>query len=134
MRSARVIIESRRTAAAATQAAALEEAGLHPIVCTGPTADGGACPLVVDEPCPVLDEADVILYDLDLDREDDLAVLRSLVAERPDLPVVTERGRGEVRRHADDLRHVTVVPPISPARTAAAVVAALAAAAGDDPG
>jgi hypothetical protein len=120
-----VVIESRHWPAAAAQAAALEDAGMRPVLCTGPTADGGACPLLVDEHCPVLDEADAVVYDLDLDREGDLEVLRALLRDHGGLPVVTERSRGEQRRHAAALRQCTVVRPISPGHTATAVVAAL---------
>ena len=125
MRPPRVVIETRRWAAAEALSAALRAAGTRPIVCTGPTSDGGACPLLVDEPCPVLADADAVVFDLDLDRDDDRAVLRTLVQDPAAPPVVTERSRDEARRHADVLERCTVVPPYSPARTAQAVVTAL---------
>lgn len=132
MPARRVLIESRRTAAAEAQAVALERLGLRALVCTGPTPDGGACPLLVDEPCPVLDEADAIVYDLDLRCEDDRAVLWSLVTDPAGLPVITERSRSEVQQHPDELSHCTVVVPFSPDHTARAVQQVLDEAVRDD--
>ena len=125
MRPPRVVIETRRWAAAEALSAALRAAGLDPIVCTGPTRDGGACPLLVEEDCPVLADADVVVYDLDLDRADDRAVLRALLRDHAGVPVVTERSHDEARRHEDVLEHCAVVVPYSPGRTAEAVVEAL---------
>lgn len=132
MPARRVLIESRRTAAAEAQAAALERRGLRALVCTGPTPDGGACPVLADEPCPVLDEADAVVYDLDLGCENDRTVLWSLVTGPVGLPVITERSRGEVQQHPDELRHCTVVVPFSPDHTAQAVQQVLDEAACED--
>lgn len=132
MRPPRVVIASRRWAAAEAQSAALHDAGLDPLVCTGPTPDGGACPLLAGEACPVLVDADAVVYDLDLDGEGDRAILQALLREHAGLPVITERTRDEVRRHADVLEHCSVVMPYSPAVTADAVLAALQPG-GDEP-
>lgn len=132
MRAPRIIIESRRWSAAEAQAEALQAAGMDPIVCTGPTDHGGACPLLVGETCPVVADADAVVYDLDLDRDDDRAVLRSLVHDHAGLPVITERSHAESHRHADDLQHCSVVLPYSPGHTAEAVLAALGGRPEDD--
>lgn len=125
MHRPRVIVESRDFPRAEAQAAALLSAGMDPVVCTGPTADGGGCPLLTDEPCPVVIGADAVVFDLDLERAEDRDVLRSLVVERPGLPIITEQDVGQARRHADVLGGCTVVLPFSARRTAEAVVAAL---------
>lgn len=121
----RVIIESRRAAAANALADTLTEAGLDPLVCSGPDGSAG-CPIFDGAPCALVDGADAVVYDLDLDLAGDLLVLRSLVVDHDGLPVITERSTGEARAHDDVLRHCTVVVPISVRHTASAVINALA--------
>lgn len=125
MHRPRVILESRDFPRAAALAAALVDAGMDPVVCTGPTADGGGCPLLTDEPCPVVIGADAVVFDLDLDRAEDRDVLRSLVVERAGLPIITEQDVDQARRHPEVLGGCTVVLPFSAQHTAEAVVAAL---------
>lgn len=120
----RVIIESRHESAAQASAEALIEAGLDPLVCGGPGA-GHGCPVFDGAPCALIERADAVVYDLDLDRPDDRLVLRSLVTEHEGLPIASERTTEEVRRHGEALRPVTVVVPFSPRHTAEAMVGAL---------
>lgn len=121
----RVIIESRRTAAANALADVLVEAGLDPQICSGPNGSAG-CPIFDGAPCALVEGADAVVYDLDLDRVDDRLVLRYLVIDHDGLPIITERSTQESRAHCDVLRQCTVVVPISVEHTAATVINALA--------
>lgn len=124
----RVIIESRDETGARALADALAVAGMDPLVCSGPDDRDGGCPIFDGAPCALIEGADAVVYDLDLDRADDRLVLKSLVIDHEGLPVVTERSTAEARRHAGSLKHCTVVVPFSPRHTAKAVVGALTAA------
>lgn len=127
MTGPRVIIESRHTAAADALASALVEAGLDPLVCSGPGGSAG-CPILDGAPCALLDGAAAVVFDLDLGRADHRLVLQSLVTEHEGLPIITERSSEEVRRHGGDLKECTVVVPFSPRHTAEAVAGAVIAA------
>lgn len=134
MHRPRVVIESRREAAAQAQAAALAEAGLDPVICSGPEGHGEGCPLLEGRPCDLVERADAVVYDLDLEVLEDRQVLRALGARHPSLPIVTERSTAEARRFSPDLGHCTVVVPFSATHTTDAVVAALADVRGTAPG
>lgn len=121
----RVVIESRRPAAAAALAGALTESGIDPVVCAGPDESGHGCPLLADEPCALIEGADAVVYDLDLEQPADREVLRSLVVEHGGLPIVTERSTEEARQYRSSLQQCAVVVPYSTQYTAAAVVRAL---------
>lgn len=120
----RVIIESRRVAAADALASTLTEAGFDPLICSGPDGSAG-CPIFDGAPCALIEGADAVVYDLDLDRAGDRLVLRYLVVDHDGLPIITERSTSEVRAHRDRLRNCTVVVPISVRHTASSVINAL---------
>lgn len=126
MHRPRVVIESRRADAAQAQAEVLAQAGLDPVICAGPAEHGAGCPLLEGQPCDLVEDADAVLYDLDLEVLEDRQVLRALGARHPSLPIVTERTTAEVRRFDRDLGRCTVVVPFSSEHTRDAVVAALA--------
>jgi hypothetical protein len=60
--------------------------------CSGPGPDLAACPLLHDQPCPVLTGADAVLHGL----EPRLGVATAIRRHRPELPVVAFQ-----RRRAD---------------------------------
>ena len=130
MARAQVVIESRRPDAAAALASALFRAGMDPLLCKGPLRTEGGCPLLDGARCALLDRADAVVYDLELDRAVDRVVLKSLVVEHRGMPVITERSTEERRRHGEHLTGCTVVVPFSPEHTAEAVVGALVDASG----
>lgn len=119
----KVVIESPRSDAASAQADALAAVGVDAVVCEGP--EDHPCPLLVGEPCDLVESADAVLFDLDLDRLDDRQVLRALRARYPDLPVVAEVPTATWRRRQHDLAHLTVVVPFSVGHTRDAVLAAI---------
>ena len=92
--------------------------GFEVAACGGPHTLGEAgCPLVTRGSCPLVDAADVVYFDLDLDDDAEVAVfdaLRSVVV--PEKPVVVEVPQAVAHRHADRLTGTTVIPPIDPQR------------------
>lgn len=122
----RVVIENGDVAASAVQAQVLRDAGLEVLVCGGPlTLPDGVCPLVSRGSCSLVDAADVVVYDLDLDRPADRVVLVALQELAVGRPVVVEVSAATARRHAGTLDGCEVVLPFSPERLRDAVVAAL---------
>jgi CheY-like chemotaxis protein len=119
----RVVIESPRSDAASAQADALAAAGVDAVVCEGP--HHRPCPLLAGEPCDLVESADAVLFDLDLDRIDDRQVLRALRARYPELPIVAEVPTTTWRRRQHDLAHLTVVVPFSVGHTRDALLAAM---------
>jgi hypothetical protein len=67
---------------------AYHRAGFDVTVCEGPVDDAGECPVVRGEPCPLVTEADVVLFDLDSDPPRRGEVLAAIRADRPELPIV----------------------------------------------
>jgi hypothetical protein len=92
--------------------------GFEVAACGGPHTLGEAgCPLVTQGSCALVDAADVVYFDLDLNDEAEVAVfdaLRSAVV--PEMPVVVEVPQDVAHRHADRLTGATVIPPIDPQR------------------
>jgi len=82
----RLLMESRAPGVDIANFDAFRDAGFDVTVCEGPD-ESPDCPLVRGEPCPLVDEADVVLFDLD-DLPARWAVLDALRASRPALPVV----------------------------------------------
>ena len=61
----RVVIEDGDPALAISDFAMYEQAGLEVVVCGGPgAAHPDGCPLLHDEPCDLLESADVVLHGL----------------------------------------------------------------------
>jgi hypothetical protein len=84
----RLLVESTEPGMAISNFDAFRCAGFEVSVCGGPTADAHECPVVRGEPCPLLSEADVVLFDLDSDLPWRSEVLAAMTASRPDLPIV----------------------------------------------
>ncbi len=82
------VVVNKDAAVAARHAAALRNAGYMVEMCGGP--DHEACPLLGDLPCPLVDRADVLVYDALVVGGGDGA--RQLITELrdtyPDLPIV----------------------------------------------
>lgn len=71
---ASVVIERARRSTATAQLAALEGAGFSVTHCGGPSAlPRTGCPLTAGQPCRMVDTADVVVHDLDLDDPDSRA-------------------------------------------------------------
>lgn len=122
---AHVVIENRDDGAAAAQAAALESAGFVTSRCTGPDHDERNCPVLSGDPCDLIEAADVVLHDLDLDHPVDREILAGLQRERPGLPIVIETATTVARQDRGELRRCIVVTPYSMEHLAAAVAEAL---------
>ena len=68
------------------------------------------CSLVHDESCAGVDEADVIVFGLELSDEDDRAVLESLKARRKGIPIVVEATGRRADLYQDELENCIVIP------------------------
>jgi DNA-binding NtrC family response regulator len=124
----RVVIESANRDAALALLAALDAAGFDVTVCGGPAAlPGHVCPLVDGVPCPWVDHADVVVHDLDLDKAEHRAVLRTLRRTHPDIPVGLELPTATARQHAALLHGCRVIYPFDMDRLVQAVTDAAAA-------
>jgi hypothetical protein len=121
-----LLIESRDPALAVADFTAFRHAGFEITLCQGPLVEASECPLVKGEPCPLATEADVVLFDLAGDREDEaqrLKVLGAMRASRPDLPIVV-RSATPLAPEADEYT-------IQPTTSVAGQVDALCRAAGN---
>jgi hypothetical protein len=83
-----LLIESPQAGLDIANFDAFRAAGFEVSVCEGPTTDPAACPVVRGEPCPLMAEAAVVLFDLDSDPQTRSQVLAAVRASRPDLPIV----------------------------------------------
>ncbi len=83
-----LLIESRQPGLDISDFDAFRDAGFEVSVCGGPIAESAECPVVRGESCPLLAEAEVVLFDLDGDLGARHEVLAALRATRPDLPIV----------------------------------------------
>lgn len=124
-RRRRVLIENPHADAALAQATALEKAGFEASVCMGPEHQTSRCWLLESGSCPLADDADVIVFDLDLEDPTDRAVLRALARRYPGKPVVAEVSEEESRHHGAELASCTVVVPYSMDHLTGAVLEAL---------
>ena len=124
---ASVLIENARGDARRAQQDDLVAGGFDVTTCAGPGRLAGdpGCDLVTTGGCALVEAADVLLYDLDLDEPTDREVLRAVRRMRPELPVVVEVPGDTARRHRDVLEGCTVVMPYSPARVRQAVCSAV---------
>jgi hypothetical protein len=97
-----LLIESPESGLDISDFSAFRCAGFEVSVCGGPATDAAECPVVRGEPCPLLAEADVVLFDLDSDPSTRSDVLAALRANRPDLPIVVRSNDPPGRlAHAD---------------------------------
>jgi hypothetical protein len=103
-----LLMESRESGLDISDFRAFQCAGFEVSVCEGPTAPAAECPVVRGEPCPLLAEADVVLFDVDSDPATRSEVLAAMRASRPELPIVVRSdappGAGT---HADPTIRIT---------------------------
>ncbi|MDX1621884.1 MAG: hypothetical protein R3320_12880 [Nitriliruptorales bacterium] len=119
----RVVIENHDPDAAQAVARLLRHEGFDVAICGGPVRDGvSECPLLEAGTCAVVEEADVVVYDLDPDRARDRTLLALMQRWYPGKTVVTELSHAKVRRYEDLLAGVHVVAPYSPEHLRDAVV------------
>jgi hypothetical protein len=107
----RLLIESPEPGMDISNFDAFRCAGFEVTVCEGPAADAVECPVVRGEPCPLMTDADVVLFDLDSDPGVRSEVLAALRANRPDLPIVVRSAAPppEVARGCPTIRTTTSV-------------------------
>jgi CheY-like chemotaxis protein len=121
-----VLIENADRVAAATQAEALELAGFQATHCQGPGHEPRKCPVLSGGRCSLIEDADVVIHDLDLHDPVDREVLRQLQSSHPGLPIVVEATTEAARLATGDLDRCTVVVPYSMEHLVSAVTDALA--------
>ncbi len=82
----------------------------HPVrVCHGPD-HGESCPLLAGKGCADFEQAHGVLFELDLDRPQHLAILRRYrELARPDVPIRAVVSAEQAERYADALRDVEVL-------------------------
>jgi hypothetical protein len=84
----RLLVESSQPGLDISDFDAFRCAGFEVTVCGGPVSDARECPVVRGESCPLMSEADVVLFDLDSDPPRRSEVLAAMRATRPDLQFV----------------------------------------------
>jgi hypothetical protein len=84
----RLLVESTEPGMEISNFDAFRNGGFEVTLCQGPAADARECPVMRGEPCPLMTEADVVLFDLDSDPPVRSKVLAAMRANRPDLPIV----------------------------------------------
>jgi hypothetical protein len=84
----RLLVESTEPGLDIANFDAFRCAGFEVTVCGGPVSDARECPVVRGDSCPLMSEADVVLFDLDSDPPRRSEVLAAMRATRPDLPIV----------------------------------------------
>jgi hypothetical protein len=84
----RLLVESPEPGLDISNFDAFRCAGFEVTVCGGPASDARECPVVRGDSCPLMSEADVVLFDLDSDPSRRSEVLAAMRATRPDLPIV----------------------------------------------
>jgi RimJ/RimL family protein N-acetyltransferase len=89
----RVLVEAH--AGAWRGDAAATEAGVDALVCPGPTASSGppSCPLLRGERCPLVDEADIVVFALDPSDQQAAAILQAHLRDRPACLAVDEQAQ-----------------------------------------
>jgi DNA-binding NtrC family response regulator len=119
----RVLVVQRDQAVAAQMIAELHRAGYETESCGGPGAE--PCPVVVDLPCPLVDRADVLVYDAWV--AGDIEAGHQLVSELRelyvDLPVVLTSADPSVDWVERDGPHRVV--PLGPQPSTAELMAAI---------
>ena len=118
----RVLVENADDRVRETQVELFRAHGCHVTSCGGPRRLPGGCVLVEEGGCSILDEVDVVLFGLDLDRECEAAVLDAVRSAYPTVPVVLEIPRSTARRHAHRLEGCTVIAPFDAEKLVRGVV------------
>ncbi|MDP9234630.1 MAG: hypothetical protein M3P01_08775 [Actinomycetota bacterium] len=91
---------------------ALEDGAL---LCQGP-GDNQRCPLLTGHDCSLIHQADGIMFELDLDRDEDRDILQRYT-EMLDVPIRVVATPEQLHRYPSLLENVEVVaPPVGPAR------------------
>ena len=108
----RVLIENSNPRARAAQAELLRDRGFVVTECGGPEPRGDGCPLLDGGGCDLVEDADLVLHNLDLDDPRHATVFDRLRAAYPDRSVVLELATSRIRRHARRLTGCTVIAPI----------------------
>ena len=83
-----LLVESNEPGVEISDFVAFRDAGFAVSACTGPGSDPAECPVVRGEPCALLDDADVVLFDLGGDPPARSVVLAAMRTARPGLPIV----------------------------------------------
>ena len=120
-----VVIENGDAEAREVQAQSLQRGGFRVSTCPGPHHLRGGCPLAETGDCWLICHADAVVYDLDLDDDEDREVLWLLQARYPHVPVVVELPTSVALRNRHVLAGCNVIPPYSPEHLVDAVRAAL---------
>jgi hypothetical protein len=121
-----VVVEESDAVLRSAIAGTLRSAGYRASTCPGPsTADGKRCPLVHDEPCAAVENADLVLQ-VAPPAEHELAEVRTaLHAQHPDLPVMLMVPPTAARRLAGTTSVKLSTEPISGKGVVAAVTSAI---------
>jgi CheY-like chemotaxis protein len=92
----RAVVVNQNARLAARHAAVLREAGYVVELCGGPSQD--PCPLAGNLPCPLVDRADVLIYDAWIagTADDSRLLITELRETYPDLPIVLTSANGRV--------------------------------------
>ena len=81
----------------------LTAAGYDVLACAGPRPEGSGavtCPLLHQQGCAAVAGADVIVNGLPLDQDASRLILRRILRDRPDTPVIVETSGQTAERHA----------------------------------
>jgi hypothetical protein len=107
----RLLVESSEPGLDISDFDAFRCAGFEVTVCGGPVSDARECPVVRGESCPLMSEADVVLFDLDSDPPRRSQVLAAMRATRPDLQFVVRSAdpAAEAARGCPTIRPTTSV-------------------------
>lgn len=88
-----LLVESGEPGIEISDFGAFRDNGFSVAACAGPGVDAAECPVVRGEHCALLDDADVVLFDLGGDRPRRSAVLHALRVARPDVAVVVRSAK-----------------------------------------
>ncbi len=108
----RVLVENSDRRAGEAQVAALSQAGFDVTYCAGPASlPGGMCPAVDGTGCSLLDDADIVVHDLELSDPSSREVLHQLRRSYPEVDVVVEAPRDVAATYARELSGCRVFAP-----------------------
>lgn len=111
----RILIEHRDWSIGAAIGNLLAAEGYEVSNCGGPNGpQHHECPLSAGDDCPRADEADVIVFGLDISDEDDREVLLAWRTHHPDIPVIIEMPESRIPLYASELEGcVTLRQPMT---------------------
>ena len=109
----RVVVENADLAEGAIEQRILEQAGCEVVLCEGPIGSGGTrCPLLTDESCPAIDDADAVISSLRMDDPSGAEVIDRL-RDCTTLKLVVAASPASADRHDARVRGVDVVYPLT---------------------